>query len=426
MAEENDKNNTPDSSELELKLKELEAEINKIQQKKSALDKARHRSIELFSEKQELKKAYNQIKKQKQEIEKQKEEIEAKNARLYKTIDKAKKRTIDLFGKHIDLKKAQREITTQKNLIERKNQRLEKSIEKVKRRTIDLFGKHIDLKKASKRIEFQNELIENKNKELEEKNKEISDSLAYAKLIQQAIFPSNKLLNSKFPDSFILFRPKEVVSGDFYWYTEVDQMQFFALADCTGHGVPGALMSMIGNSLLNKIVNDHKNYTPSRILQLLNKEVVFALNQSFDIDASQNDGMDITLCLIDRNRKELIIASATQNCYILDEGELTTIKGDIFSIGGLFAHHPDLCFTDYKFKLSREITIYMFSDGYQDQFGGPKDKKFMSSKLKKLLIDNTNLPMNEQKDILNKEFDNWKGKNKQIDDVLVIGLKVSR
>ena len=384
MAKEKILNNDVDAAELESKLKELEAEKDKIQQKMSVLDKARHRSIELFSEKQELKKAYKQIIKQNQEIEKQKEEIEAKNERLKKAIDKAKQRTIDLFGKHLDLKK------------------------------------------ASRRIEFQNDLIEKKNRQLEEKNKEINDSLAYAKLIQEAILPSQKIIANKFPDSFILFRPKEVVSGDFYWYTEIDNLQFFAVADCTGHGVPGALMSMIGNSLLNKIVNDHKNFTPSRILQLLNKEVVFTLNQSFDLDTSQNDGMDITLCQIDKTSKELTIASATQNCYVVNDGKLKTIKGDIFSIGGLFAHHPDLSFTDYKFKLTKETILYMFSDGYQDQFGGPKDKKFMGKKLKHLLLNNSYLPMREQKDILNKEFDAWKGKNKQIDDVLVIGLKLSR
>jgi serine phosphatase RsbU (regulator of sigma subunit) len=384
MTKKNKTYSESELSELEIKLKELEAEKDKIKQKKVVLDKARHRSIELFSEKQELKKAYNQIILQKQEIEEQKEVIVAKNERLKKAIDKAKKRTIELFGKHIDLKK------------------------------------------ASKRIEFQNELIEKKNIELEDKNREIGDSLSYAKLIQEAILPSLRVIENKFTDSFILYRPKEVVSGDFYWYSEIDNLQFFALADCTGHGVPGALMSMIGNSLLNKIINDHKNYTPSRILQLLNKEVVFTLNQSFDLDASQNDGMDITLCQIDKNSKELTIASATQNCYVISDGELNIIKGDIFSIGGLFAHHPDLAFTDYKFKISRETMVYMFSDGFQDQFGGPKDKKFMSSKLKSLLVNNSFLPMKEQKDILNHEFETWKGKNKQIDDVLVVGLKISR
>ncbi len=369
-------------SELKLKSKDLEVAESKILQKKYVLDKARHRSIELFSEKQELKKDYNEVITQNQEVELQKKEIEAKN------------------------------------------ERLERAIKKARRRTIDLFGKHIDLKKASKRIEFQNNLIETKNKELEDKSRAISESLAYAKLIQQAILPSPKFINNKFPESFVLFRPKDVVSGDFYWYSEREHLQFFALADCTGHGVPGALMSMIGNSLLNKIVENHKNDKPSQILKLLSKEVIFALNQSFDIETSQNDGMDITLCQIDNIKKEFTIASAIQNYYVLSEGNMQVIKGDFFSIGGLFADYPDFCFTDHKFKLSRETIIYMLSDGYKDQFGGPEGRKFMRGNLKTVLLKNAHLPMQEQKIILERIFENWKGKHKQIDDVLVIGLKL--
>ena len=372
------------NTDFETTRKELEAEKTLITKKKNALDKVRRRSIELFSEKQEIKKDYDKVSKQKTEIENQKTEIEEKNARLQKALEKAK------------------------------------------RRTIDLFGKHIDLKKATKRIEFQNKLIEKKNTELEHKNKDINDSFSYAKLIQEAILPSKKNIASKFSDSFILFKPKDIVSGDFYWFSEINNKQFLALADCTGHGVPGALMSMVGNSLLNKIINDNKNYTPSRILQLLNKEVVFALHQSFDIESSQNDGMDITLCVFDKTKKEVTIASATQNCYVVKDNNLITIKGDIFSIGGIFAHHPDLKFTDHKIKLGNKTTIYMFSDGYQDQFGGPKNKKFLSSKLKDLLMSNSNLPMNRQKEILEKEFNSWKNTEKQIDDVLVIGIKIDR
>lgn len=369
-----------DNSEMELKaLKEAERQI---QHKKQILDKARRRSIELFSEKQELKKEYNEILTLNQEIEIQKDEIEAKNKRLQRAILKYRKRTIELFGKHIDLKK------------------------------------------ASKRIEFQNHLIETKNKQLEDKSKEIHESLAYAKLIQKATLPSSSFIKKILPDSFVLLKPKDIVSGDFYWYSEQKHLQYFALADCTGHGVPGALMSMIGNSLLNKIVDEQTKLKPSEILERLNKEITCALQQSFDANITQNDGMDITLCQINTFTKEITIASAIQNYFIVRNNKVQCIKGDNFSVGGIFSDHPNFSFTDYKFKVNNEIKIYMYSDGYADQFGGEKDDKFMSCNLMKLIEKNTHLPMQEQKEIFSQTFDDWKGKNKQIDDVLVIGFSL--
>lgn len=365
-----------------LEIKDLEVAKSEIRKKKTVLDKARHRSIELFSEKQELKKDYNEVLTKNQQFELQQKEIQEKNSRLVRAIEKAK------------------------------------------RRTIDLFGKHIDLKKASKRIEFQNVLIENKNKELEDKNKSIGESLAYAKLIQQAILPSSKFIAKKFPESFVFNRPKQVVSGDFYWYAEKESLQFFALADCTGHGVPGAMMSMIGNSLLNKIVDNHTGEKPSEILEILNREVVFALNQSFDAETAQNDGMDITLCQIDNNKKELIIASAMQNYCIFINDKIESVKGDNYSIGGLFADSPELSYTDNTYQISNEIIVYMASDGYKDQFGGDDGEKFLSCNFKAMLAKNAKLPMHQQLDIIEQTFDDWKGNNKQIDDVLVVGLKL--
>jgi len=364
----------------EIELKALEYAESKIQHKQHVLDKARHRSIELFSEKQELRKEFEEVLALNQEIELQKIEIEANNKRL------------------------------------------KRAIEKYRRRTIDLFGKHIDLKKASKRIEFQNYLIETKNKELEEKNREISESLAYAKLIQQSIVPSPKFIKDKFADSFIFFRPKDVVSGDFYWYSQQKHIQYFALIDCTGHGIPGALMSMIGNSLLNKIVDGQTTLNPSEILEKLNGEVTCALQQSFDIDTSQNDGMDITLCKVNTLKRELTIASAIQNYFIAANGKVKCYKGDNFSMGGLFADHPNLKFTDSTFNLKEDIRIYLFSDGYVDQFGGDDGQKFMSCNLIKLLEENHHLPMDEQNIIYSQTFDKWKSDYKQIDDVLLIGL----
>lgn len=362
--------------------KALKIAQSKIQHKKKVLDKARHRSIELFSEKLELKKEYKDIVALNRKIEQQKIEIEAKNDRL------------------------------------------KRSIEKGKRRTIELFGKHIDLKKASKRIDIQNQLIEVKNKELENKNRAINDSLTYAKLIQQSILPSPQFIASKFSDSFVLFRPKDIVSGDFYWYSEQRHLQYLALVDCTGHGVPGALMSMIGNSLLNKIVDKQIKIKPSEILKKLNQEVTFALQQNFDTSISQANGMDITLCQINTLINEVTIASAIQNYFIVDDEKVHFIKGNNFSIGGMFTDYPNLNFTDYKIKAGKELKIYMYSDGYVDQFGGNDGQKFMICKFKKMINENHHLPMREQKKIYNQTLDNWKGKYKQIDDISIIGFSL--
>ncbi|MCK4664530.1 MAG: SpoIIE family protein phosphatase [Bacteroidales bacterium] len=347
-----------------------------IKNSKEAFDKVRHRSIELFSENMEIKKAYKKISAQKKEIEKQRDRIELNNEKLKYTVKKAKKRTIDLFGKHIDLKKAKKQIEYQKT-------------------------------------------------EIEIINEQIGDSISYAQLIQQAMLPSEKLIKSKFPESFIFFKPRDVVSGDFYWFSEQDNKLFFVTVDCTGHGVPGAFMSMIGNSLLNMIINDNKIYVPSRILKRLNKEVVYALNQDENPDSLTQDGMDITICVIDKVRKEIIISSASQSCFVIVDKQVYSIKGDIFSIGGMFANHPLLNFKDHKIKIGKNTIVYLFSDGYQDQFGGPENTKFMSAQLKKILLKNHNLPMDMQVKEIDKEFRNWKGNKKQIDDVLVVGLKIT-
>lgn len=368
----------------DLESRALEIAESKIKHKKQVLDKTRRRSIELFSEKQELKKDYQDALELNHRIELQKKEIETKNGRLKRAIAKSKKRTIDLFGKHIDLKK------------------------------------------AKKRIDFQNKLIEDKNKELEAKNNALNDSLAYAKLIQQSILPTTNFIASKFYDSFVFFSPKEMVSGDFYWYSEQKHFKYLALVDCTGHGVPGALMSMIGNSLLNKIVDNKLSITPSEILTQLNKEVTCALQQSSDTKVSQTDGMDITLCQINTLINEVTIASAIQNYFVVDDDKVKFFKGDNFSVGGVLSDHPDLHFTDYKIKANKELKVYMYTDGYTDQFGGIEGRKFMRCNLKKLISENHSLPMSKQKDIFSRVFEDWKREYKQIDDVSLIGFSVKQ
>ncbi|NOZ48369.1 MAG: SpoIIE family protein phosphatase [Chlorobi bacterium] len=391
---------------------------------KKALNKVRHRSIELFSERQILRKALKQINFQKLEIEKQKNEIQQKNKKLNKALAKARKRTIDLFGKHVDLKKAKKYISIINEDVEKKNIRLEKAVKKARKRTIDLFGKHIDLKKAKKRIENQGELLQQSFNELEIKNTQINDSIDYAKHIQQAILPPEEQIKACFPDSFVFFKPKEVVSGDFYWFTEKKDTVYLAVIDCTGHGVPGALMSMIGNTLLNKIVNDNNNISSAKLLEKLDSEIFNAFYREKKDSDFQNDGMDLTICRYDKRNNEISISSAGHNYIVINNGKLEMYKGNLLGIGEIIDIDFDINYEEQKFLLTNPLQIYMFSDGFADQFGGDKDKKFHNSQLKKLIYKNHMLPMNEQKQIFNKVFNEWKGAGSQTDDVLLIGINL--
>ncbi len=399
-------------------------QINKVSQDdhKKALNKARHRSIELFSERMILKKALKQINYQKLAIEKQRDEIEVKNEKLNKALDKARKRTIDLFGKHIDLKKAKKYISIINHDVEEKNVRLEKSIKKAKQRTIELFGKHIDLKKAKNRIEYQSELLQKSYNELEIKNIQINDSLDYAKHIQSGILPPEEQIRFCFPDSFVFFRPKEVVSGDFYWMAEKKDNIFLAVVDCTGHGVPGAFMSMIGYTMLNQIVNENENKTTVQILLDLNKEIFASFYRSKKGAGFQNDGMDLTICKYNRKSRKLSISSAGHNFCVLSNNEIKVSKGCIFGIGEVPNDYEELVFKEVSYSIDHPVRLYMCTDGYTDQFGGDKNRKFSPKRLLYLIENNYNLPMDKQKRIFEMAFNQWKGKETQIDDVLLMGI----
>ncbi len=352
------------------------------------------------------------------------EELEKVNTKLQKAYDKSRHRSIEIFGKQVDARKAKNFYEFESELLrnankalEEKNIKLKKANAKARRRTIDLFGKHIDLKKAKKQIEIQND-------ELEKKSHQINDSLNYAKLIQEATLPKKNYIKNILPNSFIFFQPRDIVSGDFYWFEKIGNLIFVAAVDCTGHGVPGAFMSMIGTTLLNEIVVENKTYDTAQILTKLNLGVIHSLNQKTDSSFIQNDGMDITICCIDTQKKSIDISCAGHTCFVINNDKLSTIRGDIFPIGDVFPNKPTPIFTKHSIEINNEATIYMFSDGYQDQFGGEKNEKYLSSKFKKLLWQNHYLSMRKQCKILNEEFNTWKGKHQQIDDVLVIGINI--
>jgi serine phosphatase RsbU (regulator of sigma subunit) len=271
--------------------------------------------------------------------------------------------------------------------------------------------------------------ITQKQKLVIEKQKEkIVDSITYAQLIQQSILLEESEIQKYLPECFICFQPKDIVSGDFYWCSKINDKIILAAVDCNGHGVPGAFMSMIGNTLLNQIVNEKQITKPSEILKLLNQEVIESLHQSKN-GALSKDGMAIALCSIDYKNNQLEYAGAENPLYILANNEITVVNADSHGIGsgGLVAKKKHTSSTEYMnhiITMEKGMSIFLFSDGYMDQFGGNERKKFGIQKFKELLLNNQHLTMQKQKELIAKAHQDWKGSATQTDDILVIGLKL--
>ena len=269
--------------------------------------------------------------------------------------------------------------------------------------------------------------IEQQKEEIEEKNKDIMGSIHYAQRIQNAILPSSTLINDCLPESFVLFKPKDIVSGDFYWVSPVttsntnEKVILFCVADCTGHGVPGAFMSLIGNSYLKLSLNEPSVNSPAQALDFLNKGVISTLQQNNT--EKIKDGMDLALCAWFKTSNKLYFSGAKNPLYIIKNGELIEIKGDKHPIGAYLDGTLEP-FTNHAVDLEGGECIYLFSDGYPDQFGGEKGKKFMYGKFKKLLLEIHTKPMKEQQQILNDRFVEWQGDMEQIDDVCIVGVRV--
>lgn len=268
----------------------------------------------------------------------------------------------------------------------------------------------------------QKEEIDKQKEQIEEYFVQVTDSIKYAQKIQEAILPPESYVRKLLPDSFIFYRPKDIVSGDFYWLGEADDRVFFAAVDCTGHGVPGAFMSIVGYNQLKQAIITTKGGTPAQILDHLNIGVSETLHQK-DENSTSKDGMDIAICSLNHKTLELEYAGAFNPLYLLRNGEIIQVKGDKFPIGSfLDGETPN--FTNNKMQLQRGDQLYIFSDGYADQFGGPRGKKFMYKKFRDLLIANSTKDLSVQKDLLKESLFEWMGEEEQVDDILVIGVKV--
>ena len=256
---------------------------------------------------------------------------------------------------------------------------------------------------------------------IEKKNENITASIKYAERIQSAALPTNESISESLKENFIYFKPRDIVSGDFYWFAKTENKIFIAAVDCTGHGVPGAFMSLVGESHLTSIVRQNNILEPGKILDHLHNAIQRSLKQK---ETNNQDGMDAALCAIDTEANTLEFAGANNPLVMVDQkGEMTIVKANKMAIGGKRKTKKNEKFTNHKFDLTKGTTYYIYSDGYADQFGGPDDRKFMVKKMKELLQKIALEPMEKQKSILDDRFESWKGQQAQVDDVLVIGFR---
>ena len=268
----------------------------------------------------------------------------------------------------------------------------------------------------------QKEEIDQQKEQLEEYFLQVTDSIKYAQKIQEAILPPESYVRKLLPDSFIFYRPKDIVSGDFYWLGEAEDRVYFAAVDCTGHGVPGAFMSIVGYNQLKQAIITTNGGTPAEILDHLNIGVSETLHQK-DENSTSKDGMDVAICSLNHKTKELQYAGAFNPLYLLRDGKIVQTKGDKFPIGS-FLDGATPNFTNHKLQLLEGDILYIFSDGYADQFGGPRGKKMMYKKFRDTLIANSQKDLSVQKDLLRDHLYEWMGEEEQVDDILVIGVKV--
>ena len=276
------------------------------------------------------------------------------------------------------------------------------------------------VKERTEEVVKQKDEIDSQRSKLEELYTDVTASIRYAKRLQDSILPPEKVIKKYFPSSFVLFKPKDIVSGDFYWIGKAKNEVMFAAVDCTGHGVPGAFMSLVGANGLNSAGKEHKLSDPGLILDDLNKYASETLNKS--TDDSVRDGMDITLCSLNKKEMKLKFAGAYNPLYLIRDNELEIIKTSKFAIGSFKPGENN--FETFEIDVQKGDKIYIFSDGYADQFGGPRGKKFMYRQFKETLLSTINESMEDQKQLLDKKIESWRGDHEQVDDIVIFGVEV--
>jgi serine phosphatase RsbU (regulator of sigma subunit) len=278
------------------------------------------------------------------------------------------------------------------------------------------------VKQRTHEVTEQKNEIEGQREELQELYNDVTDSIRYAKRLQDSILPSDSFIKELFPESFVYFQPKDIVSGDFYWAEKIGENHLIAAVDCTGHGVPGAFMSLVGANGLNASVREHQLNETNLILEDLNRFAFSSLNKG-DEGESVRDGMDMSLISYNPKTREMTFSGANNPLYVVSNGEFKIIKGDKLAIGSFKPGKEE--YTQHSVELKTNDMVYLFSDGYPDQFGGQKCKKLMYKQFRNILLDISTLPLGKQKQELHDRLQKWKSDQEQVDDILVIGFRVN-
>jgi serine phosphatase RsbU (regulator of sigma subunit) len=340
---------------------------------------------------------------------------------LYRSNQRKKRDNAILVEKNNQIEQQKEELIAQSEQLKMLNTHLEQQKEEILAQSENLKLVNAALEQQKEEILAQSELLQKVNQELEHQKQETESSIRYASRIQTAILPVQEQIKKHIPQSFIFYKPKDVVSGDFYWFAEKGDEIIIAAIDCTGHGVPGAFMSMIGDALLKQIVHDWEIYQPNKILELLHKGIIKSLQQE---NNENKDGMDIAICKWNNKTKELQFAGAMNPLYIVQKGSFEELKGDKQPIGGYQIKQLS-DFSLHTIRITEPTQVYLFSDGFQDQFSEKENKKYKVKPFKELLAKISDLDAYKQQEIIENEFHSWKGNQEQTDDVLVIGLKLN-
>jgi len=294
---------------------------------------------------------------------------------------------------------------------------------KLKEKNEEINQQNEEITSQRDEIEIQRDSVTIQKEKIEHQNKEITDSIVYASRIQKAILGNFEEITDKLQKSFIFFKPHSIVSGDFYWFTEVEvnsnYYKIIIAADCTGHGVPGAFMTVMGHDLLDEIIEKQKIINPVEILKELDFHILQKLKKSTDNQV--NDGMDISILVFDIQNQKVLFGGAKNPLYYVRNNEINVVKGSKFPIGG--NELKEKIFEQHEISLQKNDVFYIFSDGFQDQFGGEKNQKYMTKKFREFIFSISNQEISKQKELLENEFSSWKNNNKQTDDVLIIGIK---
>lgn len=348
-------------------------------------------------------------------------ELHQKQDELTLLYDDLKHSEEQIKQKNEELSASEEEIRQNLEELEAINENLQKNAEELKQ-------KNDILKEATELLDFKNKQIRkqrdqlfSQSEQLEVRNRNITNSIRYAKRIQEAILPTPEEVEVCFDDAFVFFRPRDIVSGDFYWFTEKEGKKILMAADCTGHGVPGALMTMIGNSLINEIVNNRHIAEPGDILLNLDQQLIDML-QRRSTDKPIHDGMDMAVLSIDTKNYCLKYAAAHNPLFFVKNGEIDKIKGSKFPVGSS-QYKMDKFYEQHDIKAEAGDTFYIFTDGFQDQYSEKHGRKYMSKRFRNFLLMISHLPMQEQKQKLAQEFEDWCGTGAQTDDILIIGFK---